>query len=35
MRGTPLFLSLAGSVWTGMVAPDRVLPMGPIKLFDI
>ena len=32
----PLSLpSLPGSLWPGLVAPDRVLSMGQIELFDI
>ena len=26
---------LPGSLWPGVVAPDRVLSMGQIELFDI
>ena len=35
MRSTPLLLSLPGPLWPGVVAPDRVLSMGQIELFDI
>ena len=34
MWSTPLLLSLLGSLWPGVVAPDRVLFMGQIELFD-
>ena len=32
MRNTPLLPSLPGSLWLGVVAPDRVLSMGQIVL---
>ena len=32
MRSTPLLPSLPGLLWLGVVAPDRVLSMGQIKL---
>ena len=32
MRNTPLLLSLPGSLWPRVVAPDRVLSMGQIVL---
>ena len=32
MRRTPLFLSLPGSLSSGVVAPDRVLSMSQIEL---
>ena len=32
MQSTPSLSSLPGSVWPGMVAPDRVLSMGQIEL---
>ena len=35
MRSTPSLLSLSGLLWPGVVAPDRVLSMGQIELFDI
>ena len=35
MWSTPSLLSLPGSVWPGVVAPDRVLSVGQIGLFDI
>ena len=35
MRNTPLSPSLPASLWPWLVAPDRVLPMGRIELFDI
>ena len=35
MQSTPLLLSLPGSFWFRVVAPDRVLFMGQIEFFDI
>ena len=35
MQSTPLLLSLSGPLWLGVVAPDRVLSIGEIELFDI
>ena len=35
MRSTPSLPSLPGSLWPGMVAPDRVMSMRQIELFDI
>ncbi len=35
MRSTPSLPSLQGSLWPRVVAPDRVLSMGQIELFDI
>ena len=35
MWSTPLLPSLTGPPWPGVVATDRVLPMGQIELFDI
>ena len=35
MRSIPSLPLLLGSLWPGIVAPDRVLSMGQIKLFDI
>ena len=35
MRSTPSLPLLPGSLWPGMVTPDRVLSMGQIKLFNI
>ena len=35
MRSTPLLPSLPGPLWPGVVAPVRVLSMGPTELFDI
>ena len=35
MQSTPLLPSFPGPLWPGMVAPDRVLAMGQIKLFHI
>ena len=32
---TPSLLLLQGPLWPKMVAPDRVLSMGQIELFDI
>ena len=32
---TPSLPSLPGSLWPGVVAPDRVLPMDQIGMFDI
>ena len=32
MRSTPSLPSLAGRLWLGVVAPERVLSMGQIKL---
>ena len=34
MQSTPL-LSLPDPLWSGVVAPDRVLSRGQIELFDI
>ena len=33
MRSTPSLLSLPGQLWTGELAPDRVVSMGQIKVF--
>ena len=35
VKSTPSLPSLPGLIWTGVAAPDRVLSMGLIKLFDI
>ena len=35
MRSTPFLLSLPGSLWPGVVVPDRVISIGQIELFDI
>ena len=35
MQSTPSLPSLPGRLWPGVVAPDRVLSMGQIDLFDI
>ena len=35
MRSIPSLLLLPGPLWSGLVAPDRVRPMGQIELFDI
>ena len=32
MQSTPLLSSHPGPLWIGVVAPDRVLSMGQIKL---
>ena len=34
MWSNPSLPSLPGSLWLGVVAPDRVLSMGQIELFD-
>ena len=34
-RGTPSLPLLPGSLWPGVVAPDRFLYMGQIEMFDI
>ena len=35
MRSTLSLPSLSGPLWPGLVAPDRVLSIGQIQLFDI
>ena len=35
MRSTPSLPSLPGPLWSGVVAPERVLSIGQIELFDI
>ena len=35
MRSIHLLPSLPGSLWLGMVSPEKVLSMGQIELFDI
>ena len=35
MQSTPSSPSHPGSLWPGSIAPDRVLSMGKIELFDI
>ena len=35
MQSTPLLPFLLGQLWPGEVAPDMVLSMGQIELFDI
>ena len=35
MRSVPSLPSLPGPLWSGVVAPDRVLSMGKIEQFDI
>ena len=35
MWSTPSLPSLLGPLWLGVIAPDRVLCMGQIELFDI
>ena len=32
MQSTPSLLSLAGPLWSGVVAPDRILLLGQIEL---
>ena len=32
MQSTPSLPSLPGPLWPGMVAPDKVLPLGQIEL---
>ena len=34
-RSTPILPLFPGPLWPGDVAPDRVLSMGLIELFDI
>ena len=35
IRSTPLLTSLPVPLWPGVVAPDKVLSMDQIKVFDI
>ena len=35
MLSTPSIPLLRGPLWAGVIAPDRVLSMGQIELFDI
>ena len=35
MRSTPSLPSLPGTFWRIVVAPDRFLSMGQVKLFDV
>ena len=35
MRSTPSLPSLLGSLWPGVVAPDKFLSVDQIELFDI
>ena len=35
MLCTPSLQSLSSTLWPGVVAPDRVLSMDQIELFDI
>ena len=35
MQRTPSLPSLPGPLWSGVVAPDKVLSMAQIELFDI
>ena len=35
MQIIPLLPSFPGPLWLGVIAPDRVLSMGQIELFDI
>ena len=34
MQSTPPLQSFPGSLWPGVVAPDRVLSKGQIEMFD-
>ena len=35
MRSNPALLLFQGSLWLGMVEPDKVLSMNQIEMFDI
>ena len=35
MRSIPLLTSIPSPLCSGVIAPDRVLSMGQIELFDI
>ena len=35
IQSTPLLPSHAGPLWLGVVAPDRVLSIDQIEVFDI
>ena len=35
MQNTPSLSSLPGPLWSGMIAPDNVLSMSQLELFDI
>ena len=35
MQSTPSLPSLAGPLWFGVVAPDRILFIGQIQLFEL
>ena len=35
MRSTPLLPSIPGPLWPVVVAPDKVLSIGQIELFEI
>ena len=35
MLNTPSMPSLPGQLWLGVIAPDKVLSMDQIELFDI
>ena len=35
MQSTSSLPLLSGPLWPGVVAPDRILSMGQIELFDI
>ena len=35
MQSTPSLPFLPGTLWPGLVAPDRVLSVGQIEMFDI
>ena len=34
LQSTPLLSSLPGPLWPRVIAPDRILSMGQIELFD-
>ena len=34
MQRTPLLVLLPGPLWPGVIAPERVLSMGEVELFD-
>ena len=35
VQSTSSLPSLLGPLWPGMVAPDKILSMGQIELFDV
>ena len=35
MQSTTSLSLLSGLLWPGMIATDRVLPMGQLEIFDI